>query len=294
MDNVICFYREPFFTYKGFAVIGVLACLLCGTLLCLRFRFGRRELPRMLGIVLLGFGGAIVMMKALSVGAKAIYQSSIGEPRGLVWLIEHAGAVFYGCVLGFFGVLALLLPRLVPQRRRLGLDIWATAFALGHGFLRMGCYCSTKVEDGWLVWHPCCGGIQMDNAFCAHFYDSRLPTQLMESAAAFLLFAVMLTLLLRGKCRGKLPALYLGVYAVFRYLIEFVREGVMDVAIGPFSYAQFFSLLILLGILLVATLRQKGVLRAPPEDAPKDAPKDAPEGTPEDVPETKDAKDASR
>ena len=48
MDNVIFFYREPFFTYRGFVVIGVAAALLCAFALELRFRFGRRERLRML------------------------------------------------------------------------------------------------------------------------------------------------------------------------------------------------------------------------------------------------------
>ncbi len=266
MDKVICFYREPFFTYFGFVGIGVAASLLCGSLLCLRFRVGLRDWLKMLGVVLLGFGASVLMMKLFSLGAVAIRQALIGEPYSLSRLLENVAAVFYGVVCGYFTVLALLLPRVLPHRRRLGLDIWASAFALGHGFLRMGCYCNTAVEDGWLVWRPCCGGVRMDNAFCAHFYDSRLPTQLIESAFAFLLFAVMLTLLLRRRGRGRLPAFYLVCYAVFRYIIEFFREGAMSVAIGPFSYAQFFSLLILAGALLAAILRRCGVLKTPPED----------------------------
>ena len=268
MVSVFCFYRYPLFTYRGFVVMGVVFCLLCGLLLCLRFRLGRRDTLRMLAAVLIGFGAAIVMMRVLSVIAKAIYQHSIGDPRSLQWLIENVGSVFYGCVIGFFGALALLLPRLVPLRRRLGLDIWTCAFALGHGFLRLGCYCTTVEEDGAYYWQPCCGGVKMDNAFCRLFYDSRLPTQLIESAFAFLLFAVMLALLLRrdGKWRGKLTVVYLVGYAIFRYLIEFVREGVMSVKIGPFSYAQFFSILILVGVLIASVLRQKGILKTPPDE----------------------------
>lgn len=265
---MIYFYREPFFTYNGFIGISAVSCLLCCGLLCLRFRLSRRDALRMLGIVLLGYAAAVVMMKVFSMGAIAIYQASIGEPYSLSQLLKKLGSVFYGVLFGYFAMLALLLPRLMPQHRRLGMDIGATAFALGHGFLRLGCYCGTAVEDGWVIWRPCCGGIKMDNAFCAHFYDSRLPTQLIESAVAFALFAVMLALLLRGnqKWRGRLCVLYFVVYAVFRYVIEFYREGAMSVRIGPFSYAQFFSLLILLGVLFVSTLRQKGVWKAPPED----------------------------
>lgn len=266
MDNVIFFYREPFFTYRGFVVIGVAAALLCAFALELRFRLGRWERLRMLLTGLVGFAAAALMMKLFSIGAIAIYQYGIGEPYSLAELIENAAAVFYGVLFGFYAALALLLPRALPQRRQLGRDIWATAFALGHGFLRLGCYCNTKVENGWLVWSPCCGGIKMDNAFCAHFYDGRLPTQLIESAVAFLLFAVMLALLLAGKGSGKLPILYLVVYAIFRYIIEFYREGAMSVRIGPFSYAQFFSLLILAGVLAAAALRRAGVPKTPPED----------------------------
>ena len=92
MGIVICFSREPFFTYYGFTAIGITSCLLCGSLLCLRFRVGRHDWLRMLVVVLLGFAAAVVMMSVLSIIAQAIYQFSIGEPRGLIWLMEHVGA----------------------------------------------------------------------------------------------------------------------------------------------------------------------------------------------------------
>ncbi len=269
MDNVICFYREPFLTYDGLAAIGVAAGVLCGSLLCLRFRVGWRVWLKLFVTALLGFGLGAALMKVFGMASRAIYQAAVGEPYSFRRLLETRGYVFYGGMLGYYGGIALLLPRLAPEHRHLGWDILAVSFTLFHGFARLGCYCATDVEDGWLIWSPCCYGKKMDNAFCAHFWDGRLPTQLIESAFEFLLFAVMLALLLRGgrKWRGKLPTLYFIAYPVFRYVVEFFRDDAVRGALGPFSFSQLISLLILLGVLAVSMLRQRGAPKSPPEDA---------------------------
>lgn len=268
MDKVICFYREPFFTYWGLIGIGLAAALACCTLLCLRFRFGLRGWLRMMLAAALALAAGGVMAKLFGMASRALYLRSVGESVTLAGLIENRTYVFYGGLIGWLGALALLLPRLLPNRRRLGWDVMASCTPLFHAIARLGCYCATKVENGYVYWQPCCYGRKMDNAFCARFWDGRLPTQLIESAFEFLLFAVMLILLLRDgkKWRGKLGALYLVAYPVFRYLIEFFRDDSVRGAIGPFSFSQLISLLILLGVLIVSTLRQKGAIKTPPED----------------------------
>ena len=274
MDNVIFFYREPFLTYKGLAAIGIVSGFLCGSLLCLRFRAGWRDWLKLALIAVLGGGAGVLLMKLFGMASRALYQAALGEPYSFAKLLGTKGYVFYGGMLGYYGVIAVLLPRLLPRRRRLGWDILAVSFTLFHGFARLGCYCGTAVEDGFLVWRPCCYGVKLNNAFCAHFWDGRLPTQLIESAFEFLLFAVMLSLLLRGggKWRGRMPGLYLVAYPVFRYVVEFFRGDTVRGAIGPFSFSQLISLLILLGVLLVSVLRGKGVLSTPPADPPPEPP----------------------
>ncbi len=268
MDHVIYFYSEPFFTYWGLIQIGLVAALVCCSLLCLRFRFGVRGWLRMLLVVALSLAAGCVMTKLFGMASRAIYFESIGEAHSLGELIRDRTYVFYGGLIGWFAALALLLPRVLPQQRQLGWDILAVCTPLFHAIARLGCYCGTDVKDGWVVWQPCCYGKKMDNAFCAHFWDSRVPTQLIESAFDFVLFAVMLALLLRGgkKWRGKLPVLYLVAYPVFRYIVEFFRDDAVRGAVGPFSFSQLISLLILIGVLVVSLLRQRGVLKTPPED----------------------------
>ena len=269
MDNVIFFYREPFFTYWGFAGLGLAAAFVCCALLCLRFRLGLRGWLRLLAAALLSLAAGGAAAKLFGMAARAIYLKSVGEAFGLAELIRNGSYVFYGGLLGWFASLALLLPRLLPQWRRLCWDMMTVCTALFHGFARLGCYCATEVKDGYVYWRPCCYGRKMDNAFCAHFWDGRLPTQLIESAFEFLLFALLLALLLRGakKSRGRLSVLYLVAYGVFRYLIEFFRDDAVRGAIGPFSFSQLISLLILVGVLGVSLLRQKGLVRTPPPDA---------------------------
>ena len=109
----------------------------------------------------------------------------------------------------------------------------------------------------------------MDNAFCHLFWDSRLPTQLIESAFNFALFGVLLYLVLSNReeeKRGNLILLYLTVYPVFRFFIEFFRGDEVRGRYGFLSFSQVVSLIILLSVAIYLLLRKKGYLRTPPID----------------------------
>ena len=284
MEALVSFLWAHGIGYKTISYAAVVIGFGFGSLLCLRLRIRRDWLALFLtALPALLAGGAL--MKLFGFASRALYELSVGHQHSLREIWDAAGYVFYGGLLGYYGGIALYLPRMAPHRQRLGWDILAISFTLFHAVSRIGCYCAHRVVDGAWVWSPCCYGVKMNNAFCALFWESRLPTQLIESAFEFLLFALMLTLLLRGgkKWRGKLPVLYLVAYPVFRYVIEFFRGDEVRGAVGPLSFSQLVSLLILLGVLIASVLRQKGVLKPLPEDAEElDTVSAGPESSPAD------------
>ena len=118
---------------------------------------------------------------------------------------------------------------------------------LFHGFARIGCY-----------FGRCCYGIEMSGAAFSHFFEHRLPVQLMEAGFNFLLFVALLLLYFYKKqSRGKLVRGYLLSYAIFRFIIEFFRGDALRGGFGPLSFSQWVSLGILLGLLARALIQQK-------------------------------------
>ena len=83
-----------------------------------------------------------------------------------------------------------------------------------------------------------------------------LPTQLISSAGNFLIMAILLAAYPRRKRKGDTGFLYMLLYGVGRFLIEFLRNDERG-AVGGLSTSQFISLFIVAaGILLMCNKRR--------------------------------------
>lgn len=265
MEAVKNFFLEHVLTYGVFATLGLLAAFVCALLLCFKLR---QNWVRQIPLMLLSLVGLIVGAKLFGMISYETYLRSRGVENITVKLLfENSGIVFYGGLLGYFGMMAALFWKLL-KKKRLAWDIVAVSTPLFHGFARIGCYFGHEMVDGELVWQPCCYGVHMDNAFCAHFWDSRLPVQLFESAFNFILFGVLLWLLfhLKEERRGNLVGLYLAAYAAFRFVIEFFRDDAVRGGYGSLAFSQVVSLFILFGVALYGILKWKGILPPSPLD----------------------------
>ena len=267
MNTFLQFLRDHVLTYSVMAAIGILAVFVVALLLCMR---REQNWVRQLFIMIASLLGLLGGAKLFGAISYATYLYQRGETVTLVRAFKESGIVFYGGLLGYLLTFWVLSKFFLPKRR-IGRDIVAATIPLFHGFARIGCYLGHDTNDFHeLEWHPCCYGIQLpDSAFCAHFWDHRLPVQLFESAFNFLLFAFLLILLLREKKeerRGRLIFLYLPIYAVFRFVIEFFRDDAVRGGFGPFSFSQIVSLLILIWVAVFLLLKKLGVIRPLPVD----------------------------
>jgi phosphatidylglycerol---prolipoprotein diacylglyceryl transferase len=145
------------------------------------------------------------------------------SPREL-WSIFQSGGVFYGGLIG--GALVAWW-----YARRHHLAGWSTADALAPGVVlgqaigRLGCFAA-----------GCCWGKPTSLPWAVTFtdvYASRAvgtpmdtplhPSQLYESAAAFLIFAFLLWLLPRKRFHGQVALAYVALYSAVRFGLEFLR-----------------------------------------------------------------------
>ena len=128
------------------------------------------------------------------------------------------GSVFYGGLIGglFAGYLCMK-----HQKLDYGLtsDCAAPSIALFHAFGRIGCFLG-----------GCCYGVEWEHGITFHnaLLESangvpRVPVQLFEAGLEFALFGLLSLMLAKGWLKNRLLAVYLLIYPVGRFALEFLR-----------------------------------------------------------------------
>lgn len=231
-------------SYGGMATVGLLCAAACAVAVALREELDWPVLFPLYSLSLLPLYLGAKLFGVLSLGS---YRAGLGMIFDLSQLFEDSGIVFYGGMLFFLLSVDLGVRRFVHGRRGSAWGLTALIVPLFHGFARIGCY-----------FGRCCYGIVCAGPLWGHFWEHRLPVQLLESGFNFLLFAALLWLFYyRRPWRGKLVRVYLWAYASFRFLIEFFRGDAVRGGFGPLSFSQWVSLCVLLGLAVRAILRHR-------------------------------------
>jgi len=194
--------------------------------------------------------GIYIIISAL-VGAKLLllvtdFSTYTSNPRELLSL-ARAGGVFYGGL-----IVAVVVA--VWYIRRIGLPLWTTCdvfapgIALGHVVGRLGC-----------LFAGCCFGKPTDVPWAITFTDPFAnanvgtplnvplhPTQLYEASAEGLILLLLLATESRGRrFPGRTFWLYMLLYAISRYIIEFFRGDLgRGTVFTIFSTSQFISVIL--------------------------------------------------
>jgi phosphatidylglycerol---prolipoprotein diacylglyceryl transferase len=193
--------------------------------------------------------GIYIIISAL-IGAKLLllvtdFDTFRQNPRELLTL-ARSGGVFYG------GLILAVTVALI-YIRRIGLPLWTTTdvfapgIALGHVVGRFGCLfagcCFGKPTT--MPW-----GITFHDTFAATNVGTPLgvplhPTQLYEAGAELVILVVLLVTERRGRAYpGRTFWLYMLLYSVSRFIIEFYRGDDRGNPIGTLSTSQLISVLL--------------------------------------------------
>ncbi len=154
-----------------------------------------------------------------------------------IFNITEGGLALHGALLG--GVLVAVW---FCRKKRISFytlaDIVAPSLALGIAVTRWGC-----------LLNGCCYGVPTSGKWgvlTRYAPGLRHPTQIYESVLAFGMFAFLWWARQRTRARGQLFLLFLILYSVIRFFVEFFRESSY---IGPLTHAQAASLAIALAAL---------------------------------------------
>jgi len=153
---------------------------------------------------------------------------------GEIFKINSGGLAFHGGLIGGFGAgYWFTRVRRIPTWQLA--DLAAPLIALGYALVRVGC-----------LLNGCCYGkpsaLPWALRCAAHDSLLRHPTQLYSLIGSLILAFILLRLRNHKQFRGFLFLLYVGLYSILRFGVEFFREGPM---IFPWlSFAQGVCLLL--------------------------------------------------
>lgn len=189
-------------------------------------------------------------------GAKILFcivefESVMANPKSI---ISSNGFVVYGGIIG--GTLAAFL---YCKKKKLDFlkyfDLVMPSISLAQGFGRIGCFiagCCYGKETN------CALGIAFSNSKFAPNGVKLIPTQLISSAGNFLIMIILILYARKQRQPGKVGALYLLLYSIGRYFIEFLRNDFRGEVFGIFSTSQFISIFtFLLGVVLFTIFHKK-------------------------------------
>ncbi len=172
------------------------------------------------------------------------------NPWGVLMYV-FGGFVFYGGLIGAaLGVVVYCKQFKIPLRPVMA--VAAPAITLMHGIARIGCLCA-----------GCCYGMEYDGLGAITYPGNdytwgiagvpRFPTQLVETTVNLILSVCLYLYARTGKAKGERAiGIYLIVYSVMRFCLEFVRGDVVRGVFNGLSTSQWISLALLpLGIFLV-------------------------------------------
>lgn len=193
---------------------------------------------------ILGFIGAKVLFCIVE------WKSFIADPMSC---LMGFGFVVYGGLIG--GVAGGILYCKIKKYSGLEyFDLIMPSIALAQGFGRIGCLLA-----------GCCYGMETDLPIGIVFHDTDLapcgvklfPTQIFSSLGDFLIAGILIWWAKRNKKPGNVGFLYVVLYSVGRFCIEFVRADYRG-SIGPLSTSQFISILVIIaGLIAMKLTRQK-------------------------------------
>jgi phosphatidylglycerol:prolipoprotein diacylglycerol transferase len=185
--------------------------------------------------------GIVVILSAV-VGSRLFHilfydlHYTLEHPRELL-RVRQTGMVFYGGLI--FAVAAgMIFCRVKRAPIMRVLDVAAPSIAIGQAIGRIGCFMSGCCygEPTWVPWAV---------TFPGREYP-RHPTQIYESLATLGIFFILVRFRKRTTGDGKTAWLYVVLYAVVRFALEFLRGDNPQVLFG-LTISQVISVLALAG-----------------------------------------------
>lgn len=218
--------------YGLMIAIGIIAAYLVGEYRAKRYKLEADHVFNyVIWCVIGGFAGSKLLYFITD------FKNIMDNPAILLSLAD--GWVVYGGIIG--GILSALLYSRIKKLDFLAyFDVLIPSVALAQGFGRIGC-----------ILAGCCYGRETDSPIGMVFNNpssyapqgvSLVPTQIISSGLNFLHFLVLIWFAKHKKADGQVGALYLILYSIGRFFLEYYRGDLARGSVGSLSTSQFISI----------------------------------------------------
>lgn len=240
--------------FPMYAICMVIGILLSSYIACRRAKKSGKDENSLIVIVtcavVLGLIGAKLLYMFVTHGfVHSLRQLAAGN----LSLLAENGLVFYGGLIG--GIAGAFLGAWIAREKISSyFDAAVPCIALGHAFGRLGCFFA-----------GCCYGMPCEGPLCVSFPAAGIPyatfpVQLLEMAINLGIFAFLSHYTGKANRRYNTLALYLVIYAVVRFILEFFRGDLIRGFSGGLSTSQWISIGLFVisgGLLLLCTSKGK-------------------------------------
>ncbi len=228
-------------TYGLLAVLGIILAGVMAVFLCRKRKLSYEALAEIALAAGIGlFLGAHILFTITNIGNIIDVCKNYGSYDSFWEFLKEIldymnGMVFFG---GLYG--GLIGGYIWAKHRKYSIpdfgDVFAVATPLFHIFGRVGC-----------LFAGCCYGKEADWGVTGRVGDAenvmRIPIQLFEAAVLLLITALIFILFIKGIARGSLFVIYMGIYAVARFILEFFRGDEIRGKLWMFSTSQWISVI---------------------------------------------------
>lgn len=247
-------------TYSLFAFLGLLICGLVVTVSCKHINIKVEDAVILILITAVGLlvGGHILYGITNYKNILDIFSNSYSFKEIFKILADSfGGMVFYGGFIGGAAALAIYKKFSKSPFKEYIFDIYAFSIPLFHFFGRLGCFFA-----------GCCYGIESNIGFTVHDNPlipdindvKRFPVSLLEAAFNLLIFAFLFYMFKKGKCKNKLVFVYMLLYSVVRFSVEFLRGDTIRGVYFGISTSQWISIvLFVLAIIKLFVIKSKNI-----------------------------------
>ena len=255
MYPYIDFFGKPISTYGVCMVIAV-ALVTILTWLTARQK-NAFDMDSLLIVVAVGLGfllfGAYLLYIVVTYSAKDVL-AHIAD-GDLSFLIPR-GLVFYGGLLG--GIVGVPVgAKIAKVRLRDLFEHFVPFIPLGHAVGRVGCHLA-----------GCCYGMEYDGALAVYYKNSpafdpsvgHFPVQLLEAVINIFIFFVLFYTAKRIRVKSGVLFLYLALYSVSRFALEFFRGDAYRGIFSNLSTSQWISILLFTASIIYFFLQKHKLL----------------------------------
>ena len=215
-------------------------CSTIGAIFVVIYLYLRTDKYNISYIQLLTYLGVGVV--SLFIGSKIVFTigiiPTIIDKMSLHKLVEcfiNGGIVFYGGMLGvLFGI--YVVSKIKKDNSHYIYNYFAPAIPLFHVFGRIGCFLG-----------GCCYGIEARWGFslASDVATIRFPVQLVESLCNMIIFVVLIFAERKKGLEANLLLIYLFLYSICRFVLEFFRGDIERGIWGALSTSQIISIIIM-------------------------------------------------